>query len=372
MKLTPGLTLLVVMIFFTRAQTNNELAGTSWILQEYGSESELKTVLESSPVTLVIDTQGQQVSGSGSCNSYSGNLSVEGSSFSVGMPVSTEMACAEDIMGQEQAFFEALSSVTTFELSEGQLVLSGGGQRLIFVSDGSESSSPSEITTVLENTSWTLTSLAGNALVEDTTITLEFRGDGLSGSAGCNSYRGNATVDGNTLRISPLVTTRKACAEAIMNQELSYLNLLQSATTFEATDTMLTLLSGEERLEFTSATSSEPSSSTPPSETMMTSSTSLNIEDFNNQLASDPLTLALSVLDIPDAPNVTITKQDTSDTESVITVVAEGLEDDSVAGQLQQFVFTLENGQWRITSALEAFLCARGEDTSGYEAGPCP
>jgi heat shock protein HslJ len=368
MKLTSVLTLLVVMIFFTRAQTNNELAGTRWILQEYGSESELKTVLENAPITLVIE--GQRVSGSASCNSYSGDLNLEGSSFSIGMPVSTEMACAEDIMGQEQAFFEALSSVTTFELSEGQLVLSGGGQRLIFVSDGSESSTPSEIN--LENTSWTLTSLAGNALVEDTTITLEFRDDGLSGSAGCNSYRGNATVDGNTLRISPLVTTRKACAETIMNQELSYLNLLQSATTFEATDTMLTLLSGEERLEFTSATSSEPSSSTPPSETMMTSSTSLNIEDFNNQLASDPLTLALSVLDIPDAPNVTITKQDTSDTESVITVVAEGLEDDSVAGQLQQFVFTLENGQWRITSALEAFLCARGEDTSGYEAGPCP
>ena len=256
MKLEWGLVLVAsIFLSLTQAQTNNELAGTSWALQEYGSESELKAVLESSPITLVIDTQAQKVSGSGSCNSYSGGLTIEGSSFSVGMPVSTEMACAEDIMRQEQAFFTALSAVTTFELSNGRLLLSGGGQRLVFVPEQSESSVSSEIN--LENTSWTLTSLAGKALTEDTAITLEFRDGGVAGSAGCNSYRGNTILDENTLTVSPLVTTRKACDEPVMNQEMTYLNLLQSATSFEATETTLTIFSGGERLEFTSTLSKE-------------------------------------------------------------------------------------------------------------------
>jgi heat shock protein HslJ len=369
MKLRASLALVAaIFLLFTQAQ-DNELAGTSWVLQEYGSEDALQPILENAPITLTIDAKGQRVSGSGSCNSYSGKLTVEGSSFSVGRPISTMMACAEGIMGQEQAFFKALSSVTTFELSEGQLILSGGGQRLVFISD---EVSTENVMPALETTSWTLTTLAGNPITENTRITLEFRDGGLSGSAGCNSYRGNVTVEGNTLTISPLITTRKACDETIMTQEVNYLRLLQSATTFERTETTLTLLSGEERLEFTSATSAEPSSSVPPSETMIASSNSLNVDDFNNQLVSNPLSLALSILDIPNTPNVTISRQDTSDTESIVTVIAEGLQDDSVAAQLQQFVFNLENGQWRVTSALEAFRCARGDDTNSYLAGPCP
>lgn len=246
-----------IFLLLAQAQRENGLAGTSWILQEYGAEDAPQTVLENAPITLIVDAEGQQVSGSASCNSYSGGLTVEGSSFSVGMLISTEMACAESIMQQEQAFFKALTSVKTFELSEGQLILSGAGQRLIFVSDASKSSIPAENTMALENTSWTLKTLRGNTLVEATAITLEFRDDSLGGSAGCNSYRGNVTVDGDTLAVSPLITTRKACAEDVMEQELIYLRFLQSVTTFEATDTTLTLIAGEERLEFTSAPSTE-------------------------------------------------------------------------------------------------------------------
>ena len=109
MELKLGLALLAaIFLLLAQAQTDNELAGTNWILQQYGTEDALQTVLENAPITLIIDTEGQRVSGSASCNSYSGGLTVEGSSFSVGMPISTEMACTEPIMQQEQAFFNAL------------------------------------------------------------------------------------------------------------------------------------------------------------------------------------------------------------------------------------------------------------------------
>lgn len=258
MKLNLGLALLAaIFLLLTQAQTDHELAGTSWILKEYGAENAPQTVLENAPVTLVIDSEGQQVSGSASCNNYSGGLTVEGSSFLVDMPISTTKACMEPVMGQEQDFFTALSAITTFELSEGQLILSGSGQRLVFVADGSQSSTPSENSIGLENTAWTLKSLAGQPIAETTTITLEFRDGGLGGSAGCNSYRGNVTVDGNTLAVSPLNTTRRACDQPVMTQEMTYLRLLQSVTTFEQTDKTLTLLSREERLEFASAPSAE-------------------------------------------------------------------------------------------------------------------
>jgi heat shock protein HslJ len=107
----------------------------------------------------------------------------------------------------------------------------------------------------LAGTRWTLQSYGPEDtqqnILAEAPITLEFRADGaLSGLAGCNSYRGKVIVEGDALTVSPLITTRKACAETVMTQETNYLRLLQDATTFERTDSTLILLSGKERLEF--------------------------------------------------------------------------------------------------------------------------
>lgn len=90
-------------------------------------------------------------------------------------------------------------------------------------------------------------------------------------------------------------------------------------------------------------------------------------------LVADPLTATLSVVDIPDVPRVQIKREDSSATESIVTVIAEGFEDDSVAGKLTRLVFSkAEDGRWRVTSALEAFKCRRSEDMNAWIAGPCP
>lgn len=68
---------------------------------------------------------------------------------------------------------------------------------------------------------------------EGLVITLEFVSDGqLGGFGGCNNYSGTfqAASDG-TLAISPLATTRMACAKG-MDQESVYLTALQSARSF--------------------------------------------------------------------------------------------------------------------------------------------
>ena len=75
----------------------------------------------------------------------------------------------------------------------------------------------------------------------------------VGGSGGCNSYGGDLAIQGNTLSIKNIVSTLIACtAPGVAKQETDYFALLQRVTTFEKTDTTLTLIAGEERLEFIS------------------------------------------------------------------------------------------------------------------------
>ncbi len=76
----------------------------------------------------------------------------------------------------------------------------------------------------------------------------------VSGVAGCNSYSGSYTIDGDAIRIGPLAATLMFCEqpEGAMDQETLYLRLLQEADGYRVSDDTLTLLQGETVLiEFT-------------------------------------------------------------------------------------------------------------------------
>ena len=46
-----------------------------------------------------------------------------------------------------------------------------------------------------------------------------FTADQVSGSAGCNTYSGGYTIDGTTIKIGPLASTQKACADEAVNTQ---------------------------------------------------------------------------------------------------------------------------------------------------------
>ncbi len=50
------------------------------------------------------------------------------------------------------------------------------------------------------------------------------------GFAGCNNFRGTYTLEGDSLRFGPIITTRRACG--IMSLEQSYLRALEAAHGF--------------------------------------------------------------------------------------------------------------------------------------------
>jgi heat shock protein HslJ len=97
---------------------------------------------------------------------------------------------------------------------------------------------------VLRGTSWLLEDLAGAGVVDRVQATLAFADDGsVSGNASCNQFRGTLRVDGDAISFGPLVTTRKACNEAVMQQEQRYLDALRETTRFEIKGSFLYLYS---------------------------------------------------------------------------------------------------------------------------------
>ncbi|MCK7555321.1 META domain-containing protein [Chitinophaga sedimenti] len=94
---------------------------------------------------------------------------------------------------------------------------------------------------------WKLTELNGkpvNATAERIpTIKFEKEGGRVSGYAGCNRMMGTFTVNGATLKFSPLAATKMACMGD--NVETEYLSALAKVNAFGVDAGMLQLQEGE-------------------------------------------------------------------------------------------------------------------------------
>ena len=89
---------------------------------------------------------------------------------------------------------------------------------------------------------WVIAALGGKAPLKGIELTSEFGAKlRVSGSAGCNRYTGAYKVSRNSIRISTLATTKKACAAPIENQETAFLKALSGARSFAIRGRSLTL-----------------------------------------------------------------------------------------------------------------------------------
>jgi len=123
---------------------------------------------------------------------------------------------------------------------------------------------------------WVLTAINNNTVIIGNLPTLKFEGDTVSGNASCNIYSGSYQVDGDSIRFGPLVRTEMYCMEpeGVMDQEQTYLEILEAAQRFKLTEDILTIYSDlGETLTFqarssvstaTNPSSVEPSNQEPP------------------------------------------------------------------------------------------------------------
>lgn len=97
------------------------LDGTSWVLP--GSLPDTR---------LTVEFGNGTISGSSGCNTFTGSYSTSGNSISVGQLITTQMACEEDVMQQEQEYLAALSSAQSYTISGSTLTLNHPGGALTF------------------------------------------------------------------------------------------------------------------------------------------------------------------------------------------------------------------------------------------------
>lgn len=107
----------------------------------------------------------------------------------------------------------------------------------------------------LVGTEWHLEDLGGAGIIDNSQASLAFPEAGrVAGNGSCNRFTGSVTISGETLKISPLASTRMACmSEAASNQEMKYLKALEGATRYEWKDPYLLIYSEglEKPLRFT-------------------------------------------------------------------------------------------------------------------------
>ena len=84
----------------------------------------------------------------------------------------------------------------------------------------------------LDGTTWALGSIADQPVPASTGATLAFASGTASGTSGCNTFSGPYAVDGQSLDIGPLTSTRKACPGPVMATEQAYFAALEAVTTW--------------------------------------------------------------------------------------------------------------------------------------------
>lgn len=195
-------------------------------------------VVDGSTVTLTLDAAGE-ASGTGGCNRYSGQYTIDGDAIAFGMLISTLMACVDDdITAQEAAYFAALDAVTGYTLEAGRLTLTDDdGGELVF-----------KAPLPLEGVRWQLVSIDGADVVTEDTPTLIFDGESARGDTGCNILRTTYQTADDAITFAELIrTTRRACVDpAASDQESEYLEALADARSFALDHTTLTIFYGDD------------------------------------------------------------------------------------------------------------------------------
>jgi heat shock protein HslJ len=229
-----------------------------WDLFSYNNgKGAIETVIIGSTTTADFQADGK-LAGSAGCNQYSATYTTSGSTgITITQPITTLMACENNLMQQETQYLSLLQQAAKYEISGDQLILfdSSGTKILIYKKHINK---PATIVGVWDLFSYNTGTGAIQTVIIGSTTTADFGAVGkLSGSGGCNQYSATYTTSGQEITITQPASTRMACENALMQQETQYLSLLPKAGTYTITGDQLTLFdsTGTKLLIYTPASS---------------------------------------------------------------------------------------------------------------------
>lgn len=94
---------------------------------------------------------------------------------------------------------------------------------------------------------WVVEDIAGRGIIDNSRVTLNFEAEGRSGGKGsCNTYGAGYQTDANKITFESPFSTMMACAEALMNQERVFFDLLPEIKRFDIADDGALILSTED------------------------------------------------------------------------------------------------------------------------------
>ena len=221
--------------------TKAAIEGKTWRMQSLGGLEPAKLAAVKSGVTLRFASGAVQVSGG--CNQMRGSYSLEDGVLAVSKMAGTMMACPEPALSVETAVRKALAKPSKATLANGRLTLAPVDED---AQDAAVMVLAPEAAPQIEG-AWSVNGVndgrkALMSTLRGTTLTLSFAGGTVSGSAGCNTFRGTYKVQGDRVAIGQLSTTRKACPDkGLMKQESNFVAALERAATWKIEEGELTL-----------------------------------------------------------------------------------------------------------------------------------
>lgn len=224
------------------------LAGTSWQLVKFQSSDD-KTITpdDRTKYTIAFGNDGR-ASVRLDCNRGTGSYESKGpNQLEFGRFSVTLMMCPPGSLHNRIA--RDLGSVRSYVIKDGHLFLSlmADGGIYEFEPLGSSSYVSNES---LFGKKWRLTEIRGVA-VPTTKAFIELIGETkrFSGDGGCNRISGNFALDGETLRFLQVISTRRACLDAAMQQvETDFLKALEEVFMYKLEENVLRLYLGDRLL----------------------------------------------------------------------------------------------------------------------------
>lgn len=211
---------------------NNSIVDTSWRLSFWTKSDTLVDLVPNSEVTLEFDQD--RVSGSSGCNRLTASYQVNNYSLEISPAAGTRMACEEAVMNQEFQFLQALEGVQEFRINGGNLIITyttEEGSGVMVFENHHTAMNNSIVDTAWKLLFWT----ESNSMIDvaaDSEVSLNFTGDRLSGTGGCNRLVGSYKINDNKLEMSPLASTSMACEPELMTQESHFMQALQGIQEF--------------------------------------------------------------------------------------------------------------------------------------------
>ena len=174
-----------------------------------------------------------KLTGSAGCNNYTAGYQTDGNKIAIGPAATTLMACEQAVMDQETQYLAALATAATYRIDGNRMELrtADGAMAATFEKAAAGSAA-------LPGSSWVVTGYNNGqqavvSTLAGTDLTANFGADGtLSGHGGCNEYSATYQIEGDQISIGPAVSTKKACEQAVMDQETQYLTALTTAATY--------------------------------------------------------------------------------------------------------------------------------------------